>query len=111
MQVRILDHARLIAGLNLPENARGQVTVTIAETEGTTTTLRIEFQAGRAIATPTTAAPDIECSDRDWAAIVPGDHSATCAAALGLIKVNSPAALSLLDAFAAGPAPYCNEYF
>ena len=111
MQVRVLDHARLIDGLHLPQAARGAATVAIAETEGATTTLRIEFESGRASATPTTAAPDIECADRDWAAIVLGDLPATRAAEHDLIKVNTPAAAALLDNFAAGPAPFCHEYF
>jgi predicted acetyltransferase len=111
MQARVLDHARLINGLRLPDDVRGQATVAIHETEGTTTTLRIEFAGGRGNAAPTTARADIECADKQWAAIVLGDLSATRAAELGLIKPHSPQALRLLDAFAAGPAPFCSEYF
>jgi predicted acetyltransferase len=111
MQVRVLDHARLIEGLNVPADVRGAVTVAIRETEGTTSTLRIEFEGGRATAKATTAAPDVECADQDWAAVVLGDLPATRAAELALIKSASPATLKLLDAFAAGPAPFSNEYF
>src|SRR5258706_7722243 len=70
MQVRVLDHARLIAGMRLPETVRrGSAIVAIAENEGTISTLCIEIAKGRASASPTTATPDVECSDRDWAAI------------------------------------------
>jgi predicted acetyltransferase len=111
MQVRVLDHARLISGLCLPDDVRGEATLSIRETEGTTTTLRIRFAKGRANAAPTTAPADIECTDKQWAAIVLGDLVATRAAELSLIKTRSPQALRLLDAFAAGPAPFCSEYF
>jgi hypothetical protein len=46
-----------------------------------------------------------------WAPIVFGELSATEAAHLGLVTVRDATALTVLDAFAAGPAPYCNEYF
>jgi hypothetical protein len=114
MQVRVLDHARLLDGTPVPQYARGAVTVAIAETEKTVTTLRLEFGGGRV--TASTSAPsgaaDVECTDREWAAVALGDLPASRAAELGLIKVNSPAALGLLDALAtAGAAPFCNEYF
>jgi predicted acetyltransferase len=111
MQVRVLDHARLLAALHLPDDARGAATVAIAETEGTTTTLRLEIEAGRATATPTTAPPDFECADRDWAAIVLGDLPATRAVEHGLARATNPAAPRLLDTFSRGPAPFCHEYF
>ncbi|MDB5321116.1 MAG: GCN5-related N-acetyltransferase [Phycisphaerales bacterium] len=111
MQVRVLDHLRLIGGLQLPEHVRGSAVVGIAESEGTVRTLRIEIDGGRAVALDATAAPDVECADRDWAAIAMGDLPAARAAEMGLIEVNRPAAVALLDAFAAGPAPFCNEYF
>lgn len=111
MQARILDHARLICALHLPDTTKGQCTIAIGETEGTTSTLHMEIESGRAIATPTTAAPDIELSDRTWAAVVLGDLSATRGADLGLIKVHTPTTPPLLDLFSKGPAPFCNEYF
>ena len=47
--------------------------------------------------------PDVECTDRVWAAIACGDLSASTAAKLGLIRVHDSAALRVLDAFAMGP--------
>jgi hypothetical protein len=111
MQARVLDHAGLIGGLHLPADIRGSATVAIAETEGTVSTLRIDLEGGRATARPTGEPPDVECADRTWAGIVLGDLSARRAAGMGLIKVNSPGALSVLEAFGAGPAPFSNEYF
>jgi hypothetical protein len=111
MQVRVLDHGRLIDGMRLPACVRGRAVVAIAENEGTMRTLRIEVEGGHAIASDATTTPDVECTDRDWAAIVLGDLSAAQAADLGLLKVNRAAAVAVLDAFGAGPAPFCNEYF
>jgi predicted acetyltransferase len=111
MQVRVLDHVRLIAALHLPEQIKGQFAIAINETESTTTTLGIEIKSTQAVATLTSAPADIECSDRMWAAMILGDLPATRAAELGLIKVHNGHAPPLLDAFAAGPAPFCNEYF
>jgi len=111
MQARILDHARIVSALHLPDTIKGQCTLAIQGTEGTISTLRVQIESGRAIATPTTAAPDIELSDRTWSAIVLGDLSATRAADLGLIRVHTPTTPPLLDIFSKGPAPFCNEYF
>jgi predicted acetyltransferase len=113
MSVRVLDHARLLDGMRVAEHLRGAATVAIGETEGTATMLRLDFDRGRVAASmASSAAADVEVSDRDWAAIVLGDLPASRAAAMGLIKVSSPAAIGLLDGFAAaGPAPFCSEYF
>ena len=112
MQVRVLDHVRLVSGLKLPSDARGGVTLQITESEGAVQTLRIEVDAGRATARPTTAAPDVECDDRMWATMVLGDLPASRAAALGLIRADPGGrGAKVLDAFAAGPAPFSNEYF
>jgi predicted acetyltransferase len=112
MQVRVLDHARLIDGMRVAEQVRGSATVAIAETEGGISRLRIEMDGGRTGVSETAAAADVECADRHWAAILLGDLPATRAAEMGIIKVNRRAAVGLLDAFAAaGPAPFCNEHF
>jgi len=111
MQVRVLDHVRLIGSVHLPTEVRGRATVAIAETEGAVTMLRIDVEGGRATARVTGEAPDVECTDRTWAGVVLGDLPASRAAGMGLVKVNSPGALGVLDAFAAGVAPFSNEYF
>lgn len=111
MQVRVLDHARLVGGLHLPTDVRGSVVVGIAETEGTVSTLRIDVEGGRATAKPTSERPEVTVTDRTWAAVVLGDLPASRAVGLGLMEATSPGAVRVLDAFAAGPAPFSNEYF
>lgn len=111
MQVRVLDHAKLIGAMKLPTQSAGKVVVGIHETEGQVSKLAIELADGKAVATPTDASPDIELADRDWATIVFGDMAATRAAEMGLMTVHNRTPLAVLDAFAAGPAPFCREYF
>ena len=55
--------------------------------------------------------PDFACHDHVWAAIACGDLPATRAVELGLAESSDPNAAGLLDAFAAGPAPFTLEYF
>jgi predicted acetyltransferase len=112
MQVRVLDHVKLLQSMHrLPAETRGGVTVAIHETEGDVTKLRIDLEAGRAAAKLTTARPDVECADKDWASIVTGYMPASQAAHLGIISATNPKALEVLDAFTQGPAPFCTEYF
>jgi predicted acetyltransferase len=112
MQVRVLDHARLLEAMKLPaERAAGKVVVAIRETEGTVTKLSIEVKDGKAAAAASDASPDVEMTDRVWAIIALGDLPATRAAELGLISVTNRTPLGVLDVFSLGPAPYCREYF
>jgi predicted acetyltransferase len=112
MQVRVLDNAKLLSAMRrLPVGAKGKAVVAIREPEGETTTLTIDLADGRGSAVPSSATPAIECTAHVWAAVVLGDLSATEAARLGLLAARDGRALSVLDAFAAGPAPCCNEYF
>src|SRR5438105_11970270 len=46
MQVRVLDHARLIESMHLPQGIRGEVTVAIHETEGHVSKFRITLDGG-----------------------------------------------------------------
>jgi predicted acetyltransferase len=112
MQVRVLDHVRLIESMRrLPSDVRGAATVAIAETEGGVSKIRVEMEGGRAAAKSGSAEADLECSDKDWASIVTGDLPAFEAARLGIIRVRNPKALEVLGAFSRGPAPFCTEYF
>jgi predicted acetyltransferase len=111
MQIRVLDHPRMIESMRLAERPGFAVTVTVRETEGHLSTFRIDAEHGRAVARPTNAAPDFECTDRLWSGIVCGDIAATDAARWGLAKCTRPAAVDGLDILAAGPPPFCNEYF
>jgi predicted acetyltransferase len=111
MQVRVLDHVRFFEKLKLPARSRGAVTVAIRETEGHVARLKIEMDAGRVVAKSSEASADIECRDIEWAILACGAVPATTLAKLGLITVNKPAALEVLDELSVGPAPFCGEYF
>lgn len=116
MQVRVLDHERLLAAMTLPANGAGagagKCVVAIREVEGDVKKIAVEVADGRAVATATNASPDVEMPDRVWAAVALGDLPATRAADLGLIAVTNRPSLAVLDVFAAaGPPPFCREYF
>ncbi|MBC8105555.1 MAG: GNAT family N-acetyltransferase [Anaerolineae bacterium] len=111
MQVRVLDHVRFFEKLNLPARSRGGATVAIRETEGHVARLKIEMEGGRAVARSSDASPDIECRDIEWAMLACGAVPATTLAKLGLITVNRPGVLEVLDELSVGPAPFCGEYF
>jgi predicted acetyltransferase len=111
MQVRVLDHARLLDAMKLPGDVEGRVVVMIREVEATGTKLVIDIADGRATAKPTDASPQVELPDRVWAPVVFGELRASEAHRLGLVTTTDERALRVLDAFADGPAPYCHEYF
>lgn len=111
MQVRVLDHAKLLAAMTLPAAAKGSVTVAIHEAEGGVTKLAIDIVDGRATTRATEASPQVELPDRVWAPVVFGDLNASEAHRLGLLTTTEPRALDVLDLFASGPTPYCHEYF
>jgi predicted acetyltransferase len=112
MQVRVLDHVRFFEKLQLPaKQARGEATIAVKETEGNVSKFRLAIESGRTRATPSDASPDIECRDVTWSSIACGELAASTAARWGLIQVNRPTAVELLDTLGVGPAPFCNEFF
>ena len=111
MQIRVLDHKRVLESMQMPAETKGKVTVAIRECEGTTSAFQMDFAESRIAVMPSTQSPDLECTDVMWASLMSGDISAGDALHLGLIKVSSPQALRLLGAFSEGPAPFCQEYF
>lgn len=111
MQVRVLDHVKLLSAMTLPAEAKGSLVVAIHEVEGGVTKLAIEVDGGRAAARATGSSAQVEMADRVWAPVVFGDLSAREAHRLGLIAASDLKALAVLDVFAAGPAPFCHEYF
>jgi predicted acetyltransferase len=111
MQVRVLDHARLLEAMMLPADAPdGKTVVEIHEVEGAVMRLAVEIAGGRARATATDASPQAAMPDRVWSMIVLGDVPAARAAEMGLLSA-SEQAVRVLDAFSRGPAPWCGEYF
>jgi len=111
MQIRILDHRRLLDGLHVPDGYRGQAVVAVHECEGAISRFLLEIADGSLCATPTDASPDVQCPDRVWAAIVSGEMPSTAAAQLGLVEVTNERALQTLRAFSDGPLPFCRDYF
>jgi predicted acetyltransferase len=111
MQVRVLDHARLLAAMHLPKDRKGSAVVEVRETEGFASKFRIDLDNGKASAKPTEASADIVCTDQTWAAIVLGELPIAKAAELELIELNRPAAIETLSAFSNGPFPFCSDGF
>ncbi|HEX2972549.1 MAG TPA: GNAT family N-acetyltransferase [Tepidisphaeraceae bacterium] len=111
MQLRVLDHQRLIEGLRLPMGYAGSAVVAVHEAEGHVSRFRLEVAEGRASATPTDASADVECADRTWAGIVTGDLAPSAAVQFGLLRVANAGALRALEALAVGPLPFCHDYF
>jgi hypothetical protein len=111
MQIRVLDHKKLLEAMHLAPGTNGRVTVAIRECEETTSQFRIDFTDGRPAVSNSTDAPDLECTDVIWASLVSGDIRAADALKLGIVKVSNEGALRLLNTFSDGPVPFCNEYF
>jgi predicted acetyltransferase len=111
MQVRVLDHARLISAMHLQPNRKGSAIVEVRETEGFASKFRIDLEAGKASAKPTEASPDLVCTDRIWASIVMGELPIAKAAELKLAEVNRLNAIGALSAFSDGPVPFCSDGF
>ena len=111
MQIRLLDHRRVLEAMTLATTAHGKANVTVGECEGTQSRLAIDFDGSKLTVKPATGPADVEVSDVLWASIVSGDLRASAARDLGLIRATSAEAIALLDAFSAGPAPFCQEYF
>ena len=111
MQVRVLDHVKLVAAMKPRGDVKGTVTVGIHEAEGGVTKLSIDIAEGRATARATDASVQVEIPDRVWAPVVFGELPASEAHRLGLLTRADEGTLRVLDAFAAGAAPFCLEYF
>jgi len=112
MQIRVLDHRRLLSALNLPPAVSGKATIAVRECEGDVSRFAMDVSDGRIAVSPSSQSPDVELSDVLWASIVSGDLSATQAIRLGLLPAGTkPQAVDLLDAFSIGPVPFCQEYF
>lgn len=112
MQVRVLDHEKLLGEMKLPaDDRKGKCVVAIREVEGDVKKMSIDLADGKMTATATGATADLEMADRVWAMVALGDLPATRAAELGLIAVTNRTPLGVLDALAGGPTPFCREYF
>jgi predicted acetyltransferase len=111
MQVRVLDHARLLAAMHLPGQHKGSAVVEVREPEGFASKFRIDIEGGNASAKSTEASADVICTDQTWAGIVLGDLPMNKAAELELVEITRPVAIEALSAFCDGPLPFCNDGF
>ncbi len=111
MQLRILDHVAFLRALAIRPAVNGACTIAIRECEGTTSTIRLDINDGKIVASPSTQTPDLTLPDVTWAAVVMGDLPISTAASLGLVDVATPAVLQLLQPLSEGSPPYCHDYF
>jgi predicted acetyltransferase len=111
MQVRVLDHLKLMAGIAWPAWVRGRACVAIAEREGPVSTIDLDVSDGKAAAKASAGEADVRCPDYVWAAVALGELRASVAARWGLLEVARPQALAVLDGLAEGPSPFSHEYF
>lgn len=111
MQLRVLDHRKLLEGMHLADTNRGAIELSIHETEGEIAKLALEIDAGRIAVKDGSPNLKFECSDKTWAGIVSGDLRASDAVRWELATASSPAAARLMDIFAEGKAPFCLEHF
>ncbi len=112
MQARVLDHRKLLESLNLTGRATGTVSLNIRESEGASSRFTVEFDGGKLVVLSAGGqAPEVAMTDVTWASIVTGDLRASEANELGLLECADAKVLELLDELAAGPAPFCRDYF
>jgi predicted acetyltransferase len=111
MQVRVLDHARLLAAMHLPRHRKGSAVVEVRETEGFASKFRVDMEDGKASVKATNASADLVCTDRIWAPIVLGELPIAKAAEMELMEVSRPGAIETLSAFCDGPVPFCSDGF
>lgn len=111
MQVRVLDHARLLATMRLAKQYKGAAVVEVRETEGHASRFRVEIESGRISLKATDASADVICTDRIWAAVVMGELPISSAAQMELVDVVRPTAIDALQAFCDGPVPFCSDGF
>jgi predicted acetyltransferase len=108
MQARVLDHARFLQGLRLPEDVQGKAVVSVRECEGNESRFSVDISGGRITCKATNATPTFETTDRTWAAIACGDLKASDALRFELAQ---GASADALDSLANGPVPFSHEYF
>jgi predicted acetyltransferase len=111
MQLRVLDHRRLIEAMQLPTDCRGKAIIAVQEAEGDVSRFAIDVSDGRASVRPAGGDGGFACPASVWPAVITGDLPATQAVRLGLATVDDPGTAKLLDVFAQGPVPFCSEYF
>ena len=109
LQVRVLDHVRVLSDMAWPDaNASGSCVVAIDEPEETTTKLKLTVAGGNCEATSSAAAADFHCPAKVWSSVLFGELRATDAVSMGLACGERT---SLLDTLTHGPSAFCREQF
>lgn len=109
MQLRILDHAKLLQAIRWPEHVRGGVVVAVQEAEGHECRFELDVEAGRGAVQPSQQSPDLTLPDRVWAAVVGGELSLAHCLRWGLASGHDPQ--GVLQSLWGGPRPFTWEYF
>lgn len=107
MQVRVLDHKRLLEGITWRAEVRGSVVVSVRETEGHESRFRLTVESGRASVQPSSESPGFTCSDKVWAGVISGELPAVDAVRFGLAEGEG----GVLRSLGWGKKPYCGEFF
>ncbi len=110
MQVKIIEHAKVLEAVRWPEEIKGSAVVGVAGADGSKTTLKVEVEGGRASARTVQGDAGFTCTERVWSAIVCGDLSARVSVRLGL-ATGEAGALKVLEGLALGGKPFCRESF
>ncbi|MCS7034283.1 MAG: GNAT family N-acetyltransferase [Phycisphaerae bacterium] len=112
MQMRVLDHRRVLEAMAMPQTIKGKCALVVRESEGHASQFTIDISEGRITVSPSTHTADVEISDVLWASLISGDLSASAMMNLGLLPSSTrPEIVRLLDSFSIGPRPFCQEYF
>jgi predicted acetyltransferase len=114
MQIRILDHAKVLNNLHLPATPSGKVAVCVKESEGHESRFSLDLHAGRIDFVTGGSGALFTCADHTWASIASGTLGASTALRFGLAESEDASAAQVLDHLAspkAGPMPFCQEYF
>jgi predicted acetyltransferase len=111
MQVRVLDHVRLLGTMRYPQAVKGEVVIAVKETEGHVSRFSVEIRKGRGVAKASDRTADMECDEKTWAALVLGELPIRTAVEWGLVKVREEKVVEMMKCFGEGPVPFCNEYF
>lgn len=111
MQLRVLDHKRLLEAMRWPSGARGRAVIWVHEAEGDISRFVLDVSQAQASVAPTQESASFACSDRTWAAVVCGDLRASQALELGMATAADAGVAGVLDLLAEGPRPFCDEYF
>lgn len=107
MQLRVLDHLKVLNAIHWPKEATGSAVLSIQETEGHESRVKLDVHEGRSSAAPSSATPTFTTTDKTWASILSGELPAPTAACLGLASGDA----TPLTPLAHGPKPFTWEYF